>query len=132
MSANGAHNEGIASSLQGLLRSCLLYTSSGKTAGEVSTDDIRTLNTELLSGNGADVLLLDGLPVDSYIEKGVLEDLTDLAADLTGQDSYLAEILKNTAQSGGKIYGMPLKFKIPILFGDEEVKACLLYTSRCV
>ena len=101
------------------------FHTSGKTAGEVSTDDIRTLNTELLSGNGADVLLLDGLPVDSYIEKGVLEDLTDLAADLTGQDSYLEEILKNTAQSGGKIYGMPLKFKIPILFGDEEVKAAL-------
>ena len=33
------------------------FNTSGKTAGEVSTDDIRTLNTELLGGNGADVLL---------------------------------------------------------------------------
>ena len=34
-----------------------------------TSDDIRNLNTELLGGNGADVLILDRLPVDSYIEK---------------------------------------------------------------
>ena len=34
------------------------------------SDTIRALNTELLSGNGADVLVLDGLPADAYIEKG--------------------------------------------------------------
>ena len=39
------------------------------------TDYIRALNTELLAGNGADVLVLDGLPVDSYIDKGGLADL---------------------------------------------------------
>ena len=42
-----------------------------QTAGSdgLTSDDIRTLNTELLSGNGADVLLLDGLPTESYVEK---------------------------------------------------------------
>lgn len=101
------------------------FHTSGKSAGEVSTDDIRTLNTELLSGNGADVLLLDGLPVDSYIEKGMLEDLTDLANELMGENTYLEAILKNTAQKDEKIYGMPVKFKIPILYGDDEVKRAL-------
>lgn len=38
------------------------FTSLGKAADEVTTEDIRTLNTELLSGNGADVLLLDDFP----------------------------------------------------------------------
>ena len=52
-------------------------------------DDIRTLNTELLGGNGADVLLLDGLSAESYIEKGILADLTDLADELTAQETYL-------------------------------------------
>lgn len=101
------------------------FNTSGKSAGEVSTDDIRTLNTELLGGNGADVLLLDGLPVDSYIEKGMLEDLTDLANELMGENTYLEAILKNTAQKDEKIYGMPVKFKIPILYGDDEVKTAL-------
>ena len=46
-------------------------------------DQIRVLNTELLSGNGADILILDGMPVNSYIEKGVLEDLTDFYGKLS-------------------------------------------------
>ena len=40
-------------------------------------DAIDTLNTQLLNKEGPDILLLDDLPVDSYIERGVLEDLTD-------------------------------------------------------
>lgn len=39
----------------------------GKSAEEVTSDDIRTLNTELLSGNGADVLVLDGMYVIGFL-----------------------------------------------------------------
>lgn len=88
-------------------------------------DDIRTLNTELLGGNGADVLLLDGLSAESYIEKGILADLTDLADELTAQETYLESILKSTAQKDGKIYGMPVKFSMPVIYGDENTKAAL-------
>lgn len=101
------------------------FQTSGKKAGEVSTDDIRTLNTELLSGNGADVLLLDGLPADTYIEKGILADMTGLAEELMGQDRYLEAVLKNTVQKDGKIYGLPVKFAVPILYGNEEAKEAL-------
>lgn len=98
-----------------------------QTAGneDISMDDIRTLNTELLSGNGADVLLLDGLPIDAYVEKGILADLTKLFEELTGGEPYLDTILKNTAEKDGKIYGMPVKFSIPIIYGNEEVKQAL-------
>ena len=44
----------------------------------LKSDTIRSLNAELLNGNGADVLVLDRLPIESYIEKGVLEDLGDM------------------------------------------------------
>ncbi len=47
-------------------------------ASATTEDIIRSLNAEILSGNGPDILLLDGLPVDSYIEKGVLADITAL------------------------------------------------------
>ena len=97
------------------------FGTSGKEEG-ISMDDIRTLNTELLSGNGADVLLLDGLPADAYIEKGILADLTDLADGLLSQEPYLEPILKNAAQKDGKVYGMPVKFSVPIIYGNEEAK----------
>ena len=73
----------------------------GKSPSEVTSDDIRTLNTELLSGNGADVLLLDGLPTQSYIDKGILEDITDLSEELMSSGEYLESMMKNTVQDGG-------------------------------
>ena len=42
------------------------------------SDALKTLNTEIAAGNGPDVILLDGLPVESYIEKGLLEDISDV------------------------------------------------------
>ncbi|NBJ01490.1 carbohydrate ABC transporter substrate-binding protein [Lachnospiraceae bacterium] len=101
------------------------FTTSGKQAGEVTSDDIRTLNTELLSGNGADVLLLDGLPMNAYIEKGILADLSETAGKIMEADTYLEDILKNTAQKDGKLYGLPIKFGVPILYGNEDAKKAL-------
>ena len=96
------------------------FLTSGKEEG-ITMDDIRTLNTELLGGNGA----LDGLSAESYIEKGILADLTDLADGLMAQESYLESILKSTAQKDGKIYGMPVKFSVPVIYGDENTKGAL-------
>ncbi len=101
------------------------FTTSGKQAGEVTSDDIRTLNTELLSGNGADVLLLDGLPMNAYIEKGILADLSETAEEIMEADTYLEDILKNTAQKDGKLYGLPIKFGVPVLYGNEDAKKAL-------
>lgn len=100
-------------------------TTSGKQAGEVTSDDIRTLNTELLSGNGADVLLLDGLPMNAYIEKGILADLSETAEELMKEETYLEPLMKNTVQKDGKIYGLPIKFSVPLIFGNEDTKKAL-------
>ncbi len=48
-------------------------------------DAIRNLNTKLMSGEGPDVLLLDGLPQASYEEKGILADLSGIAEGMTGE-----------------------------------------------
>lgn len=89
-----------------------------------TADHIRTLNTELLNGNGADVLILDGLPVESYIEKGVLRDLGEVAGKLE-KSGVLKNIVENTVQKDGKIYGIPARINIPVIFGTrEEVRAC--------
>lgn len=98
-----------------------------QTAGSdgLTSDDIRTLNIELLSGNGADVLLLDGLPTESYVEKGILKDLTEITEQLMSQEEYLEAPLKNTVYKDGKVYGLPVKFSVPIQYGSETVKEAL-------
>ena len=40
-------------------------------------------------------------------------------------DTYLEEILKNTAQKDGKLYGLPIKFGVPVLYGNEDAKKAL-------
>lgn len=91
---------------------------------KTTSDHIRTLNTELLSGSGADVLILDGLPMESYMEKGVLQDLSDVAGKLK-ESGVLQNVIEHTAQKDGKIYGIPARVNIPVIFGTEkEVMAC--------
>ncbi|BCN29725.1 ABC transporter substrate-binding protein [Anaeromicropila herbilytica] len=85
-----------------------------------SSDYIRALNTELLAGNGADVLVLDGLPMDSYIEKGVLSDLSDIIKPMEEKNGILTNISK-AFYKDNKIYCMPTRFTVPILLGSKEV-----------
>lgn len=86
--------------------------------GNIS-DYIRALNTELLSGNGADIILLDGLPVESYIEKGVLADISDIMEPLMENGDILSGIGKSYEQDG-KVYEMPVRFSIPVAFGKKD------------
>lgn len=46
--------------------------------GVDTSDAIKKLNTEIMAGKGPDILLLDNLPVDSYIENEVLADIKDI------------------------------------------------------
>lgn len=88
-----------------------------------SSDDIRNLNAELLNGGGADVLIMDGLPLESYIEKGILTDITDLG-DKLKKSGVLLDIIGNTAEKDGKLYGIPARIGVPLVYGtDEEMNA---------
>jgi len=83
------------------------------------TDYIRALNTELLAGNGADVLVLDGLPVDSYIEKGVLADLKVLVKPLEESGELLNNIT-GCYEKDGKVYNIPIRFSFPVIAGKPD------------
>ncbi len=95
------------------------YTAAMTTGGGTAQDYIKTLNTELLAGNGPDVILLDGLPMDSYIEKDVLMDITAIA---DGAEPILPNVRKAYA-ADGKLYGVPLGVKAPIALskGDADM-----------
>ncbi|WP_195986210.1 extracellular solute-binding protein [Clostridium sp. D33t1_170424_F3] len=87
----------------------------GEEAVTVS-DVVRSLNTEILAGKGPDVLILDGLPYDSYIEKGVLEDISSIM-----QGEKLLDHITNIFQQDGKTYAIPTRFTIPVMVGDKDV-----------
>ncbi len=82
-------------------------------------DQINALNTELLAGKGADILVLDGMPIESYIDKGVLEDMGSIFNPMKAS----GELLPNIADPydiDGKVYTMPIRFKLPIISGASE------------
>jgi ABC-type glycerol-3-phosphate transport system substrate-binding protein len=85
----------------------------------IKEDYIKTLNTELLAGGGTDLLLLDGLPADSYVEKGVLTDLSDVLIPLMDNGDLLTNIL-NPYINEGHIYYAPVRFALPVLYVRNE------------
>lgn len=95
-----------------------------ESGGTVTEEMIQGLNTELLSGNGADVLILDGLPVDAYVEKGVLADLSGLVKELEDSGDMLDNLLEGFRREDGAIYQVPAKVGFPLAEGKPEaVKA---------
>lgn len=63
--------------------------------------------------------------MNAYVEKGILADLSKTTEDLMKADTYLEPLMKNTLQMDGKIYGLPIKFSVPLIFGNEDAKKAL-------
>lgn len=85
-------------------------------SGVTASDALRNLSTEIMAGNGPDMLLLDGLPVESYVEKGLLEDLKNVA---DGGEDLFTNITSGLEQDG-KVYGIPLRFSLPMVEADTQ------------
>ncbi len=82
-------------------------------------DAIGILNTEMMAGTGPDVLLLNGLPWESYAQKGMLKDLhSDLASYVSGEEGFAN--LFQAYQTDGAQYAAPVSFKIPVVVGAKE------------
>lgn len=92
---------------------------SGEDSVTVS-DALRTLNTDIMAGKGPDVLILDGMPVESYIQKGLLEDITDTVESADQEDGLFENIMR-TYERDDKIYAVPLGFLIPAVQGEESL-----------
>ena len=97
----------------------------GMAEGDAVTreDALKKLNTQIMAGEGPDVLMMDGLPMDSYIEKGLLLELTDLMSDLSKEVDFYENLYQAMAKDG-KIYVVPAVFYLPAVLGREK------YVSR--
>lgn len=81
-----------------------------------TTDALKTLNTEIMAGKGPDIVIWDGIPQDTYIKKGMLEDLSSIL-----KDAGLLENIQNAyTKKDGSIYTMPVKFGIPMIVGHTK------------
>lgn len=89
-------------------------------SGKTQEDAVKQLNTELLAGKGPDMLMLDGLPAESYQEKGVLMDLSEVIASLSGENTMLFNLLDAYREQDGKIYSLPARFRLPLLAGKKD------------
>ena len=88
--------------------------------GTVTEEMVQGLNTELLSGKGADILILDGLPARSYIEKGILMDIREVAEEAKDSGEMLNNLLDGFKEEDGAVYQIPARAAFPLLIGEQE------------
>ena len=81
-------------------------------------DALKKLNTQILAGQGPDILIMDGMPLSSYIEKGLLLDLTDTVADMEQDAEFFDNVIEAMKQDGG-IYTLPCTINLPMVFGRQ-------------
>lgn len=87
----------------------------------VPVDDvIKQLNLEIAAGNGADIFLLDNLPVETYIKKGILADISDIVGNVDEKEGILEVVKKNFTNEDGKIYHFPIGFTLNMIYGPLE------------
>ena len=82
-------------------------------------DAVKNLNTRILSGSGPDLLALDGLPVRSFGEKGVLADLSGIVHEMQETDRLFKNLV-DACRQDGRLYYVPVRFRLPLLVGDRE------------
>lgn len=85
--------------------------------GITEADAIKALNTQILAGTGPDVINLDGLPLNSFLEKGIL---TDLSSVIARYGELLTNVTNCYAQDG-TVYAMPTGFTLPAIYGPEDI-----------
>ena len=93
-------------------------TGMDKNLSATRDDALKKLNTEIAAGKGPDIFILDDMPMDSYVEKGVLADLTPYLEGM-GEDRYFTNIIRSFWTPEG-IYGVPAQFQIALLAGKQE------------
>ncbi len=83
---------------------------------EDTYEQLRILITELLGGEGPDIIILDGCNVPDIIASGALMDLTDIARE-AGVYENLTEGLR---ADDGALYYIPFRLSAPLLWGNPD------------
>lgn len=82
-------------------------------------DALKSLNTKIMAGEGPDIFVLDDMPVDSYIEKGVLRELSPIFNNMSGEDELFANIVDAFRTNEG-VYMMPCEVRLPAIVSRKS------------
>lgn len=85
-----------------------------KENGLTTQDAINAFHTQMLSGDGPDIIFMDGLNPDTYVQNGELLDLSEMV----GEDCLDAVV--NAFEQEGVVYALPTRFAIPMIFAPKE------------
>ena len=88
----------------------------GMSEGDAVTraDAVKKLNTEIMAGTGPDLIVMDDLPIGSYVEKGLLLDLTDYTARYS-ESSPLFDNVIDAMKYDSKVYMVPASVSMPVI-----------------
>ena len=88
--------------------------------GSVTREDaVKKLNTEVMAGAGPDLLIMDDLPIESYVEKGLLLDLTDYLEEYNAKEPLSGNII-DVLKTDGKAYIVPASISLPMMIGEDK------------
>lgn len=82
------------------------------------SDAVKQLNTQLVTGDGPDILILDGIDLDNYSDKRMFTDLGDILTEVWRKDGIHPIIWGNFG--GDQISYMPTHYKINVILGEEK------------
>lgn len=98
----------------------VIYEVGMEADSSVTKDDaLKKLNTQIMAGEGPDLLILDNMPVDSYIEKGMLLDLSSFLNSMEEENRPFENII-NSFKTDDKIYTIPCEMQLPVIIGREN------------
>lgn len=79
----------------------------------------KKLNTRLMGEDAPDILVLDRLNIDTYTQKGLLENLDDIVRPLEESGELLSNITGVYADENGRRYAVPLQFSLALAIGRD-------------
>lgn len=90
--------------------------------GKTTEDALTALSADILAGTGPDVLILDGIPIDSYVEKGILADIHTIVDEIEKTDGIFSNI-RDAYDDNGAVYTFPARFYVSLILGDAQTVA---------
>lgn len=90
------------------------------TDGVTASDALRTLNTDILAGNGPDVLILDEMSVETYTKQGLLMDLSSVVSEFLDSGELLENVTE-VYRTDELLPAVPAKFGMMLAAGDPEL-----------
>ena len=84
-------------------------------------DTIKTINSELLAGEGADIYLMEGLSSQKMMDKGVFKDIAPMVKEQIDSGELLPNVMNAFQNESGKMYEIPLRVKVPFFVMKDDL-----------